>query len=106
MKKTLFAAGAAAILFLATSCATLSTPAGVGALYTDINAGEAVTSNQLGKKVGTAKATNILGLIATGDASIETAAKQGGIKKISHIDSKKKVILGIYGTYDITVYGE
>ena len=48
----------------------------------------------------------ILGIIATGDASISTAASNGGVKKISHIDAHKKSILGIFATYEVFVYGE
>lgn len=96
----------AAIALLASSCATVGTPVGIGALYTSVNSGEAVTSNNLGKKVGTSKASNVLGLVATGDASIEKAAKDAGIKKISHVDSKKTSILGLFATYTTTVYGD
>lgn len=88
------------------SCAMLGTQAGMGAIYQDVTVGEHVTSNALGSKVGTAKATNILGLVAIGDASIETAAKSAGIKRISHVDCKKSSILGIFGTYTVVVYGD
>ena len=106
MKKAIMAAACAAFLFISTGCASISTPAGIGAIYTDVKSGEAVTSNSLGKKVGTAKATNILGLVTMGDASIQTAAKSAGIKKISHVDSKKTSIIGIFGTYTVYVYGD
>lgn len=56
-------------------------PAGVGALYTGMTSGECVTSNTLGNKVGVSSATNVLGLVAVGDAGIEAAAKQAGIKR-------------------------
>lgn len=39
-------------------------------------------------KTGEATATNILGLVETGDASIEAAAKNGGITKIQYVDTK------------------
>ncbi len=102
--KLLLVAVAAAGL---SSCgAVMATQAGTGAIYTDVKTGEQVTSNALGSKVGTASATNILGLVAIGDASVETAAKSAGITKISHVDSEKKGILGVYGTYKLYVYGE
>lgn len=88
------------------SCASLNTPAGMGGLYTDFTHGEQVTSNSLGSKVGTAEANNILGLVLIGDASVETAAKKAGIKNISHVDCKKKSILGLFSTYTVVVYGE
>lgn len=105
MKKIFFAAFASVAL-LTSSCAMISTPAGVGVLYTSVTSGDAVTSNNIGKKAGQSSASNILGLVATGDASITAAAKNAGIKKISHVDSKKTSILGIFGTYTTIVYGE
>ncbi|MBU0634713.1 MAG: TRL-like family protein [Candidatus Omnitrophica bacterium] len=57
-------------------------------------------------KVGTAKATSILGMVATGDCSIKTAAANGGIKTIKYVDYDAKNILGIYGKYTTTVYGD
>lgn len=103
MKKLFFVSALA--LFM-TSCATLSTPVGTADLYTQVKSGEGITSNQVGTKVGTASASNVLGLVATGDASIQTAANSAGIKKISHIDSEKTNILGLYSTYKVFVYGE
>jgi hypothetical protein len=44
--------------------------------------------------------------IATGDASIEAAMKNGGIKKVHHVDTQVKNILGIYAEYITIVYGE
>lgn len=93
-----------ALLF--TSCATIATPAGMGALYTDMQSGETATSNTVGNKVGTAEAVNYLGLLVMGDASINTAAKKAGIKKISHIDSQKTTVFGIFSKYTIFVYGQ
>ena len=67
-----------AALFLS-GCAMTMTPA-VGTLYSDVKGPHVATSNPGYSKVGTAKAESILGLIATGDASIQTAMKNGGIK--------------------------
>lgn len=89
-----------------TSCAVVGTPAGVGTLYTNVESGVGVTSNNVGKKVGTSSASNILGLVTTGDASINTAARQAGIKKISHVDQKQSGFLGIFASYKTVVYGE
>jgi hypothetical protein len=46
----------------------------------------AATSNSGSSKMGSVECASILGLFATGDASIETAMKNGGITKIHHID--------------------
>ena len=57
-------------------------------------------------KVGTAMSQSYLGIIAVGDSSIQTACKNGGITKISHVDWKVHNILGFVGEYTTTVYGE
>jgi len=65
------------------------------------------TSNTVGAKVGTAKATGYLGLLFfDADASIRTAAKNGGITKISTVDIKNTSILNIIVTYETIVTGE
>lgn len=65
------------------------------------------TGNAIGSKVGTASATGYLGVLFFGaDASIKTAAKNGGITKISTVDLKQKSILGLIVTYETIVTGE
>lgn len=88
------------------SCAVVPTNAGVGFVYTDMQDGAMVTSNTVGNKVGRAKATNVLGIVVQGDASVNAAAKSAGITKISHVDFHKTNILGVFGTCEIVVYGE
>lgn len=64
------------------------------------------TSNPVGNKVGTSKATVYLGVLTFDqDASIQTAAKNGGIKSISTVDLKVGNILGLIGTYETIVTG-
>jgi len=57
-------------------------------------------------KVGEAKAINVLGIVAIGDASIQTAMKSGQITKIHHVDCKVYSILGIFCEVTMLVYGE
>lgn len=65
------------------------------------------TSNTVGSKVGTAKATGYLGvLFFDQDASIKAAAKNGHITKISTVDIKTSSILNILVTYETIVTGE
>ncbi|MEO0472353.1 MAG: TRL-like family protein [Bacteroidota bacterium] len=65
------------------------------------------TSNTVGSKVGTAKATGYLGvLFFDQDASIMAAARNGGITKISTVDIKSTSILNIVVTYETIVTGE
>lgn len=88
------------------SCAVMNTQAGMGWAYTDVQEPAAVTSNARGSKVGTSEATNILGLVAMGDASVQTAARNAGITKISHVDYKKTSVIGVYAKVITVVYGE
>jgi hypothetical protein len=67
----------------------------------------AATSNPVGNKVGSATAPVFLGVfVFDGDASIKSAAKNGGITKISTVDMKMMNILYIYQTYTTVVSGE
>ena len=105
MKKTIATLAAVAVTGLfATGCAT---PFPYGAVFTEVKMPIAASNEGLsGQKVGTSKCTSVLGLVATGDSSIQTAARNGGISKISHVDYEVRNILGIIGAYTTKVYGE
>ncbi len=65
------------------------------------------TSNPVGTRVGTATATGFLGILFfNADASIRTAAKNGGITKISTVDIKQGNVLNLIVTYETIVTGE
>lgn len=65
------------------------------------------TSNDLGSKTGTAEGTCYFTVLCIDvDASIQTAAKNGGITKISTVDLKTTNVLGIIITYKTIVTGE
>lgn len=104
MKKVFMLVAAVGCLGLS-SCGITRAPV-MGTIYTDVTSGNAVTSNALASKVGKASVTSYLGLFAQGDASYQTAAKNGGIKKITHVDEHNKTILGLITTHEIIVYGE
>jgi hypothetical protein len=76
-----------------------------GSIYTDLKGPVAMGTATGSSKVGEAKATSIVG-VALGDASIETAMKNGGITKVHHVDTKVKNILGVYAEYTTVVFGE
>ncbi len=79
----------------------------IGTLYTELKLPVDATSNTgPATKVGTSECMSILTLVALGDASIETAKKNGGITKVHHVDWDVENILGIIGKYKVTVYGE
>jgi hypothetical protein len=64
------------------------------------------TSNPVGKKVGTSSSTNVLNIVWVGNGGINSAAKDAGIKKISHVDQNTFSILGLFYVYKTTVYGD
>lgn len=101
--KKFFALASVTLLFA--SCSVVKSPV-AGMLYTDIKDGMAVTNNSGSSKVGTAEVKGYVGLIATGDASIQAAAKEAGITRIHHVDYQSKSYVGIYSSYTIIVYGE
>ena len=105
MKKAVITLSAICALTLA-SCSTVTTGSGIGVLYTGVTEGQIATSNEVGTKVGTASSVGVLGLVNVGDASIQGAANQAGIKKVSHVDVKKTSVLGLFAKYTTIVYGE
>lgn len=102
IRNFMFVAG---VTLLLSSCAASKSPL-TGFWYTDVKAPLAATSNSGSSKVGSASAKSILGIVATGDASIDAAAKSAGITKIHHVDEQATSILGIIATYKVYVYGE
>lgn len=85
MKKLFVLAGASLML---AACATPSTEVG-HALFIQSNQPLMVTGNT-GKKVGRACGKNILGLLISGDMSVEAAKKNGRITKVASIDKEIK----------------
>jgi len=91
-------------ILLTWGCAS---PHPTGICYTDVTLPVAAAGGPLKcSKVGVARCHTLFGLVARGDASIDTAAKNGGIKSVSHVDFTARSILGIAGVYTTTVYGE
>ncbi len=102
MKKTtvLFAALAA---FLLSSCAFVAPMPGT--IYTGMKAGSFENSDVKAAKEGTACAQSVLGIVTWGDASIEAAKKEGGIKKVASVDHESFAVL-VYGKYCTIIKGE
>jgi hypothetical protein len=75
-----------------------------GALWADVhNPGDA--EGAVGGKRGEACAKSYFMLIGVGDASIATAAANGGIKNVTSTDSHSTNMLGIIGKFCTIVYG-
>jgi hypothetical protein len=95
-----------AVLALASGCAASASSPVTASIYNASKGATAATSNDLGSKTGQSCATSILGIIGSGDASVASAAKAGGITKISAVDSDNSGILGIYAKNCTVVSGE
>ena len=93
-------------LFAGLLLAGCATPFPMGNIYTEIKSPVAAGEGGSYSKVGVSKATSVLGLVATGDASIKAAMENGGITRIKYVDYSSKNILGVYGEYTTTVYGD
>ena len=92
------------LTLLMTSCASAHLP---GLLYSSTK-GNVTTTLARGAvaKTGEACTVNYVGLVSVGDASIEAARKNAGIKKIAYIDSSYTNILGLYQKYCTLVRGK
>ncbi len=95
-----------ALAVLASGCARSANVPVSGGLYNGSKGATAATSNTLGGKTGQSCATSYLGIIGLGDASIASAAKAGGISKISTVDSDNFGLLGLYAKNCTVVSGE
>lgn len=107
MKKLLSLVLLAGAGMLLSGCVSINSPAS-GLFYTGTKSALMTTGETLDeskKKVGEATCKAILG-VAIGDCSIETAAKNGGIKKVHHVDSESFNVLWLYGEYKVIVTGE
>jgi hypothetical protein len=90
-----------------TNCATVPSRIGMGLWYTNVKDYTNVEYINGGtSKAGKSCGTNILGLIATGNTSIDAAKKKGGITKVATVDFEGTSILGLYSTTCLVVRGE
>ncbi|MBN2506081.1 MAG: TRL-like protein family [Verrucomicrobia bacterium] len=110
MKKLIAYSSVAALAVFLSGCAMVAPSAQsgtlTGGLYTSVSTPHWVTTNTGSTKSGSASASSILGIVATGDASIQAAAASAGITKIHHVDQKIERILFFWAKYTVTVYGD
>ena len=55
---------------------------------------------------GSAESLSILGLVALGDCSINTAANNGGLSTLHGADYEYFNVIGVYQTFTTVVYGD
>jgi len=59
-----------------------------------------------GSKTGKAEAVCVLGIVATGDCSLDTAIRNGGLKSVSYADYEYLNVLGIYRRVILKAIGD
>ena len=93
------------VAVMTSGCAMCVNPL-VGTIYSDDVSG-AVTATEKagGSKIGESTATLVFG-VSFGDASIQTAAANGGIDKIKTVDVRVKNVLGIFMEQTTIVTGD
>lgn len=104
MKNVLIAVFLGFCLLNLTGCMGVASPV-AGWVYTDAKFGNEVTDGPAATKIGTACATSILTMFATGDASQEKAMANAGITQVTYVDHSAKNILGIWGEFCTIVHG-
>ena len=91
--------------FFLAGCAATVSPV-TGFWYTNVDGPITATSApEEASRVGRASATSVLGIIATGDASIQQAARNGGISEIHHVDFEARSYIGVLAEFTVVVYG-
>jgi len=76
------------------------------ALVSNFRESGMATAEVAATKTGQACSENILGVVGTGDSSIDAAKKAGGITRVSSIDYDFKNVLFLYGKVCTIVKGE
>ena len=104
--KRLFAVTMVAMAMVGlTGCQPVASPL-LGVFYNETKYGNMVTTAPAAPKEGKACASTIMGLVATGDASIQAAKAAGGITEVSYVDHTAKSILGITAEWCTIVRGK
>ncbi len=95
-------------VFLITVLVTMML-ASSGCIYTHVTSPLSTELNKtaLGHKQGESSMYSVLWLFAWGDAGAASAAKNGGITVLTHMDRKTEFVLfGIYSHVTTIVYGD
>jgi hypothetical protein len=103
MKKTFNILAISSLAMALTACAS---PQPVGLIWTNVTLPVTATSYGDASKTGEATCKSYILIVSTGDCSINTAKRNGGITKVDHVDWHSKNFLGIVGTYKVIVHGD
>lgn len=103
MKKVILSVLTLALMAPMFGCAMAAAPVN-GFLFSDVY-GPVDAEGGVGGKRGEACATSYLGWIGTGDASVATAAANGGIKNVTNVDHHSTNLLGLVAKFCTIAYG-
>lgn len=104
--KRLFALTTAVVLALVVSGCAVTVGPVTGLMYTNAKYPWTATgSPKEPTRVGRATVRSFFGAVATGDASIQTAAQNGGITEIHHVDYEAQNVFGVVADFTVVVYG-
>jgi hypothetical protein len=109
----------AVLSLTASGCAATNAPAS-GLLFTSVSGPVCATDHgaapagaaaapaaPAGLKNGTSETTGFLWVVTVGDASIDTAKKNGSISKVASVDYKHMIVLGgLFSQYQCIVRGD
>lgn len=101
--KALFIGATISVL---TGCALVGGPVSNGVLLTNLRGPGHATTLTEAPKMGTGCSSNILGLIATGDSSIDAAKRSVNITQVASVDYDSFSVLGIYARFCVIVRGK
>ncbi len=87
-------------------CANVAGPVPASLSFYAAPIGLGPTSSAAPEKRGEACASNILGVVATGNASIDAAKKNAGITKVVSVEHSSSRVLGYYARFCTIVRGE
>lgn len=87
-------------------CAMVGAPVSNGIILTNLRGPINATTLNDAPKLGTGCSTNVLGLIATGDSSIDTAKRSARITEVATVDYDSFSLLGIYARFCVIVRGK
>ncbi len=104
MKTKLLAAAIALAALNGCAMANGGDAMAMGTIYSGYKSSGAIGTGAPGK-TGEACISSILGVVATGDASVEAAKKAGGITAVAHVDHEQFSVLGVYATSCTIVHG-
>ncbi len=80
---------------------------GFSSLYANTSSKQWINeTTKLGAKSGEGCITSILGIVTTGDASVNEITRKANINRVTHIDHKLENMIGLYAKYCVVVYGD